>query len=192
MERPIDMFALVAPAPSLILGLGISRLLSDGIRLFRSRATAPMDWIPIAWATGIFLIQIQFLWGIIELHGVTRQWTLLDFSLLLAVSLCLFVAGALVLPDVALSSGATLEDDFMTDGRWALLALSLAELLCLVIDVRLFRDQLTAITVVTLLATTLIPIAYLLLRSRRARALVSAAYLVVVLWSVLVLSPSQY
>ena len=120
----MNSFRVIWIAPSTILGLGIARLLSDAVLVFKARSRARLDWVPLSWAGCIFVWQIQYLWGIIELPNLVQTWTRIDFLLLLGLSLLLFIAAALVLPDSELNRGESLADSFRRDGRWALVALS--------------------------------------------------------------------
>ncbi len=192
MNPSVDMFNFVAFAPSLMIGLGISRLMGDAVTLFRSRSKARIDWIPIVWAICIFLIEIQFSWGLIELHGVRRPWTILSFLLLLGISLCLYLAAALVLPDLELAAGTTLEKQFNEHGRWSLLALFFAEVFAVLVDFTLFRKDLSATVIAGLLATTLTPLIFLFCRGRRAEAAVTVAYLAITLMNCWSMSPKSY
>ena len=70
----MDSFRWIAVALSMILGLGVTRLLSAFVAVFRSRKHSKLDWIPLAWAGCIFLWQLQFWWAIIELPGLIRVW----------------------------------------------------------------------------------------------------------------------
>jgi len=45
----MDSFRWVAVVLSIILGLGVTRLLSSAVEVFRSRNQAHLDWVPLAW-----------------------------------------------------------------------------------------------------------------------------------------------
>jgi len=117
-------FSWISVMLSLVLGLGITRLLSSAVALFRSRGRIQTDWIPLVWAACIFLWQLQFWWAIIELSPRIMVWTPLQFLALLSLPLMLFVAAALVLPHTEMESGSSLTSSFKRDGRWALLFLA--------------------------------------------------------------------
>lgn len=120
----MEAFHWISVILSLILGLGITRLLSSAVDVFRSRGRAQVDWIPLVWGACIFLWQIQFWWAINELSTKAIAWTSLQFLALLGLPLILFVAAALILPSGELSTGESLAEAFERDGRWALLFLS--------------------------------------------------------------------
>lgn len=185
-------FRAIWVAPSIILGLGITRLCSDAVSLFRSRHRARIDWIPLLWAACIFVWQIQYLWAIIELPHFVRTWTLPEFLMLLGLSLALFVAAALVFPDNELRRSETLEEDFLRDGRWALAALSAWGYAAVLVDVRLFAEPLLSPDVGLMIVVATVPLLYLATRTRRLRALITVGNLPLTLWAAWVLSPNAY
>ena len=179
-------------APSLILGLGITRLFSDSIRLFRSRSKARMDWLPMMWAICVFVWQIQYLWAVIELAKFVMNWTLFDFLLLIGLSLSLFVAGALVLPDIELREGDDLGQSFSRDGRWALAALSIWGFLALVTDWSLFGSDFVTRETALMSTATVTPILFLLIRNRTLKVGITLVYFVTTFVSAWILSPKAY
>lgn len=120
----MDSFRWIAVTLSLVLGFGVTRLLSAGVAMFKSRTTAQLDWIPLVWAGCVFFWQIQYWWAIIELPRLIETWYLGQFMILLGLSLLLFITAALVLPSTELSEGEKLADRFERDGHWALPCLS--------------------------------------------------------------------
>lgn len=188
----LNSFNRIWVAPSIILGIGIARLLSDALLLFRSRSRAKMDWVPLAWATCIFLWQIQYLWAVVELPTLSATWTLIDFAYLLILSLLLFLAGALVLPDSELAVGESLEKSFRDDGRWALVALSFWCFSAVAVNWKWFGLSPISMQAAIMLVVALVPLIYLIAPSRRVREWVSIANVALTLWAVWVLSPKTY
>lgn len=188
----ISAFRDIWVAPSIILSIGITRLCSDAVSLIRSRHRARMDWIPLIWAVCIFIWQIQYLWAIIELPRFVRIWTLPEFAALLSLSLALFFAAALVLPDNELERGASLEENFLLHGRWALVALSVWGCMAVLVDVWMFADALLSQGTLLMALVTLMPLWYLAVRGRRMRALITVANLILVLWAAWIESPKAY
>ena len=121
----MSTFEYLSVALSLILGLGVTHLLLGILRVFGARHRQRIDWIPITWAAGIFLLQIQFWWSTFELVELLETWTQVTFSILLAHVIMLFVAGALILPTSIDQERETLQEHFRQDGRWALPALAI-------------------------------------------------------------------
>lgn len=191
-DTSVVTFRAIWIAPSIILGLGITRLLSDGISLFRSRDRARLDWIPVLWAVSIFLLQIQYVWAVIELPDYVPVWTLPKFLMLLGLSLLLFIAAALVLPDVQLKEGEDLAERFDHDGRWALGALSLWEALALLANWMLFDQTVISIYGAMSLILIVLPLLFLVGRNRILKACISIAYLILSVVFSWVLSPKSY
>jgi hypothetical protein len=172
--------------------MGMTRLCSDAITLFRSRHDIQIDWIPLVWAICIFLWQIQYLWAIIELPGFVQKWTLLDFFLLLFLSLALFVSAALILPDAQMRAGTRLEENFLRDGRWSLIALSTWGVAAVIVDITLFEVPLLSKDIGLMALVTIVPLVYLITRDRLLKALITSGNLLLTLWAAWVLSPKYY
>ena len=192
METALNSFRWIWVAPSIILGLGITRLLSDGIIVFRSRSRAKLDRIPLVWAGCIFVWQVQYLWAVIELPNLSGTWTLIDFLLLLGLSLELFIAAALVLPDSQLKEGESLADSFRHDGRWALLALSGWGCNAIIVNWVLFKLSPLSYEGGLLTAVVVLPAVYLATPSRRAREVITVANLALTIWAAWEFSPKSY
>lgn len=192
MEAGLNSFRWIWVAPSIILGLGVTRLLSDAIIVFRSRSRAPVDWVPLVWAGCIFVWQVQYLWAVIELPNLSETWTLIHFLLLLGLSLLLFIAAALVLPDSQLKEGESLADYFRQDGRWALVALSAWGCNAIVANRVLFNMSPLSYEAGLLTALVVLPAAFLATPSRRAREAITVFNLALTLWAAWDLSPKSY
>ena len=188
----MDSFRWIAVALSLVLGLGVTRLLSAAVAMFRSRGRARLDWLPLAWALCIFVWQIQYWWAIEELTGLVATWTLARFLLLLALALLLFLAAALVLPPAELSAGESLADSFERDGRFALICLSAYFLLSLVANAWLWAMPLLSVESATSLALALVPLGPLVGRSRRRAVASTLGYAALTLWAAWLFSPASY
>ncbi len=192
IETAATTFKSIWFAPSFILGLGITRLTSDSITLFRGRSRAKIDPIPILWAVSTFVWQIQYLWAVIELSSYARSWSILDFLLLIGLSLSLFIASALILPDAELSLGDDLTQSFFRDGRWALAALSFWGFLAILTDWHLFATHLLGFETILMGLATILPVGFLVLKNRWLQATVTIAYLALTLTSAWILSPKTY
>jgi len=191
-EASISAFRAIWVAPSIILGMGLTRLFSDAITLFRSRHNVQIDWIPLVWAICIFIWQIQYLWAIVELPNFVQKWTLLDFFLLLFLSLSLFVSAALIFPDSQMQTGAKLEDNFLRDGRWSLIALSAWGFAAALVNVTLFDVPLLSKDVGLMVCVAIVPLVYLATRNRVLKALITSSNLLLTLWAAWLLSPKYY
>jgi hypothetical protein len=185
-------FRWIAVALSIILGLGVTRLLSSVVAAFRSRSHAQLDWIPFAWAGCIFLWQLQYWWAINELPRITRVWTLWSFLILVGLTLLLFVSAALVLPPAELREKDNLRTAFERDGRWALASLRTYFALALLVDWLLWNASPFSIWGGALMALMILPLGFVWTRSRRLQAAITIVYIPLSIWAALGLSPSAY
>jgi hypothetical protein len=79
----MDMYLHVRVLFSIILGLGISRLLAGVGRIVQHPKEYKVYWVHLLWALFLFLYLIHFWWWEYRLQGV-RQWT---FPLYLFISI---------------------------------------------------------------------------------------------------------
>ncbi|NTV47205.1 MAG: hypothetical protein HGB11_11940 [Chlorobiales bacterium] len=188
----MDAFRWISVTLSLVLGLGITRLLSSAVAVFRSREYAKMDWIPLVWATCIFIWQLQFWWAIIELPVLIKTWSIIQFLFLLALPLLLFVAAALILPHTEMEKGESLAELFVRDGRWALLFISAYFSFAIAanwyfwgISPFTYEGGLDA-------AQAIVPLVFLRVTSRRGQEVITILYLALSIWGAWVESPKSY
>ena len=85
---------------SIVLGLGVTQLLTGVGRLVQARERVRTYWPPLAWVALLLLIHVQAWWAMFDMRD-HRGWTLLKFLVVLATPACLYLMAALVLPDVA-------------------------------------------------------------------------------------------
>jgi hypothetical protein len=184
-------FKFVSVTLSMLLGLGVTRLLTGLVGVFQSRAHVKVRWPPLVWAGAIFIAQIQFWWAVIELDHSVTVWTLGRFASLLVLPLLLFLASALVLP-----SASTVEEDlevfFERDGRWALACLSLYALVAMVANAWFFRTSPLSVSGAFLAVEAALPLIYLRAKSSTLRGWVTASYFAVVVVAAWVVSPHAY
>ncbi len=161
----MSIFEFVAVAVSIILGLGITRLLSASIDLFRFRKRTRMHWVPITWAAVVFLTQVFFWW---QFFGVTVEvWQFFDFLLTIATVLCLFVASSLVLPAHWSEGDVDLFAFFRAEGRWGIAAFAAFQIIAIVCNNRIFGISFTDPSALALLVAALMALGVVLGRSRR-------------------------
>lgn len=188
----MDAFRWILPAFSMILGLGVTRVLSGLVEVFRSRHRAKLDWIPVVWAIVVFAVQLQLWWAVIELAHVVKVWTPLSFLLLISLPLLLFIAAALILPAQKLEEGSSIRDSFMEDGRWGLGALSLYMLFAIVADWHFWRVPLWSVEGVLNLVLAVLPLGLLMSRSRGVEVGVTIASVVMFIVTTIYITPGAY
>lgn len=117
-------FTWIATILSMVLGLGVARLLTDFINAVRARHASRVSWVPLAWAGCIFLAQVQFWWAFGALASVHPAWTFAEFLGLVSFVMLLFASGAQLLPSTDPERDQGLRTFFARRGRWALVTLS--------------------------------------------------------------------
>lgn len=188
----MDSFQWITVTVSIVLGLGITGMLSAAVSLFRARGAIRMDWIPLVWAACIFLWQLQYWWAVIELSGLIRTWTILEFGVLLLLVLLLYVSSALVFPAQPMDRGGDLAAAFEHDGRWALIFLSAYFGVALVANVYLWQTKALTYTQALDVALMALPILYLRTRERRGRAFITSLYAALSPLAAWIASPKAY
>lgn len=157
---------------AIILGLGITRLLTALVALFKARRRTTIDWLPLAWAGALFLTQLQFWWALGDLAAIKPAFPYLQFLGLVALPLTLFLAAALLLPFG--EDTANLRGYFEDDGKWALLCLSAFFALALVTNWQLFHATPFALWGLIDVALIALPPVVAFSRSRRVQVVTTA------------------
>jgi hypothetical protein len=187
----MDTFRWIAVVVSMILGLGVARLLTSVVGVFRALDRASLDWLPLVWAAAIFVQQIAFWWSLEDAAGRVTTWTLPSFLMLVALVLALFLAAALILPANDMAEGDSLRASFEKDGRWALLALAGFNAVVILANWVIWRGDPLSESVRLNVALTLVPLAGFF-GSRRVQAIAAVVYALVAIWGVIELSPAEY
>jgi hypothetical protein len=120
----MDTFRLISVVLSMVLGLGVTRLLLGLVGIFRARRVSRLDWLVPTWAFSLFLVQLEYWWAINQLPLVMDSFNFHDFMALVVLTLALFVAAALLVPSRSEDEAGSLRQFFELDGKWALPALS--------------------------------------------------------------------
>ena len=87
---------------SIVLGLGITNLLTGLAALVRHRERVIGYWPLPVWMVTVFLIHVQTWWALFGLRGI-EQWSFAAFLVVLLQPVALFVMTALIIPDVSAS-----------------------------------------------------------------------------------------
>lgn len=130
------IFAHLSVLISIILGLGLSHLLSRVGELVQARAThgrrVRTDWVQMAWVAIIFLLHVQLWWALF--HWVDRLPTasFFQFVLVLLGPVTLFLASRIVLPDLEDNPTVDLKQYFYAIRPWLFTVLALYPLVAVV------------------------------------------------------------
>lgn len=94
----MDAFGYLSVLLSIILGLGLTQLLTAIGRLIRHRDRVDVHWLPVLWACVLLLIYVQVWWSMYGLRTFVH-WTFFAFIVVLAQTATLYIMAAVVLPE---------------------------------------------------------------------------------------------
>lgn len=121
MPAAAEAFQYLTVLVSIVLGLGLTQLLTAVGRLVQARARVRLYWPTLLWVALLFLIHVQSWWAMFDLRD-HAAWTFLEFLVVLLTPTTLFLMTALILPDVAESVGdgqtLDLRAHYYAQARW--------------------------------------------------------------------------
>jgi hypothetical protein len=121
----VTPFEHLAVLISIVLGLGLTHLLTSVQRLVQARQRVRLYWLPLLWVALIFVSLIEWWWASFALrqHAV---WNFFYFLFVLLSPVSLYLAAAFVLPDVEPGARLDLREHYYDNRRWffAMLAAS--------------------------------------------------------------------
>jgi hypothetical protein len=132
----MDEFSYLSVLISIILGLGITRLLQGLGQQIEFRGHIRSYWPALCWAMTLLLIHVQTWWSMFGLRFVTH-WTFLGFLVVLLQPIVLYLQAALILPSMIAGETVDLRAHYYAQSRGffglmcALLLISLAKSLML-------------------------------------------------------------
>jgi len=94
----MDEFGYLSVLLSIIIGLAMTQLLFGFRGMVLSRARVTTYAPPITWAVSLMLIAVQSWWAMFGLREL-KTWTFLQFAVVLAQTVLLYMMAGLVLPD---------------------------------------------------------------------------------------------
>lgn len=110
-------FEHLAVLISIVLGLGLTHLLTTVQRLVQARGRVRLYWLPLVWVGLIFVGLIEWWWASFALrqHAV---WNFFYFLFVLLSPVTLFLAASFVLPEVAPGESVDLRTHYYDSRRW--------------------------------------------------------------------------
>ena len=96
---------------SIVVGLGIARLLSALASLVEHRDKVRFDALTLVWVANAMLFHIFFWWVVVGNARAFEEWSLAAFLVLFAWAMVMFFAAALILPSTA-AAGCDLRDRY--------------------------------------------------------------------------------
>lgn len=121
----MDSFSYLSVFISLILGLGVTHLLTGAASLIRSRRELRLWWPTPLWMATTFLIQVQTWWAMFTLRNVER-WSFAAFLTVLLQPVAIFMMAALIVPRAESGGTVDLKEEYFRESRWFFSALLLA------------------------------------------------------------------
>jgi len=94
----VDAFSYLSILLSIIVGLGLTQILTAVGRIIRHRDRVRADWLPLLWAAVLLVIYVQVWWSMFGLRHV-NEWTFGSFAAVLAQTGTLYLMAAVVLPE---------------------------------------------------------------------------------------------
>ena len=175
----MDAFGYLSVLLSIILGLGLTQLLTASGRLIRHRDRVRVHWLPLLWAAILLVIYVQVWWSMYGLR-FRHDWTFLAFGIVLAQTATLYLMAAVALPEQVDEAVMDLGGYFDRQHRW-FFGFFLATLIVSVMKDRILGGRFPEpINLGFHIALGLGCIAGLLLRHRRGQGLLAAAVGVVI------------
>ncbi len=124
----MNPFEHLAVLISIILGLGISHLLSNVHELVQARARVRFHWLPIIWSTLVFIGLVQWWWASFGMHG-QREWNFFYFLFVLLKPVSAYLSAAAVLPKIEPGQPCDLRAYYFGARRWLFLLLAFGNVL---------------------------------------------------------------
>ena len=162
---------------SMILGLGVTRLLTGLVVVLRARREAPLDWLPLVWAANVFVVQLQYWWAVNNLPPDAPDFTFPTFVAFLVLPTALYLASVLLLPGSRSDEAGSLATYFRRSGRWSLVVLAGYFALATVGNWTYFDVPVLSFLTFANLPMILLPLLVAFSSSRSLRAAVTLAYL---------------
>ena len=113
----MDAFSYLSVLLSIIIGLGLTQLLTAVGRIVRHRDRVRFDWLPLLWAAVLLVVFVQVWWSMFGLRGHT-DWTFLEFLIVLTQTATLYLMAAVALPEQPEDSGVDLAQHYDRQHRW--------------------------------------------------------------------------
>ncbi len=112
----MDPFSYLSFLTSIVLGLGIARVLAGFANLLQARGRVRLYWVHLVWMLNVFLFLVLNWWILFRWHS-QGQWTFFLFLFVLLSPTIAFLLSVLLFPD-PLEDGTDLKQHFYSNHRW--------------------------------------------------------------------------
>jgi hypothetical protein len=116
-ESPMSPFEFVTVLLSIVVGLGITRLLGGLARAIEIRGTIKHYWVQIVWCINVGLYLVIFWWVVVFSYAPLERFLFVNFLTLFLYAVLLYLQAALILPG-NLEPGTDLGAHFFTIRPW--------------------------------------------------------------------------
>lgn len=113
----MNKFEYLSVLVSIVIGLGISHLLSGAARLIQLRRRARLYLPTLAWMAILFLLNVQIWWVAFDRRR-TEDWNFFEFLLYLLIPVGVVVLSYLVLPDLGDEDEVDLRASYFENRGW--------------------------------------------------------------------------
>jgi hypothetical protein len=113
----MDPFSYLSVLLSLILGLGITHLLTGLGRLVHARARVRIYWPTLLWVAMLLLVYVQSWWAMFGLRH-HQPWTFPQFFVVLLHTTASYFMAAVLLPEDLTEETSDLRATFFTQAPW--------------------------------------------------------------------------
>jgi len=113
----MDQFSYLSVLISIILGLGITQLVTGLGRMIQARGRVQLYSPTIAWVALLLIIHVQTWWAMFGLRN-QAAWSFAQFFIVLLQPLVLSLLAALVLPDIGPDTAVDLRANYFAQSRW--------------------------------------------------------------------------
>lgn len=112
----MDPFSYLSVLTSIILALGITRLLSGLGRLLQDRSHIRIYWIHLLWTLNVFLYLVLNWWILFRWHS-QQEWSFFLFLFVLLSPTFAYLLTVLLMPD-PFEAGLDLKQHYYNNQRW--------------------------------------------------------------------------
>ncbi len=113
----MDAFSYLSVLISIVLGLGLTNLLTGFAGIVRARSRISMFWpLPVQMVL-FFLVHVQLWWALFQLQDV-RHWSFQAFLVVLMQPVVLYLGTALLVPDIAPEGRVDLRAIYYREASW--------------------------------------------------------------------------
>lgn len=112
-----QLFSHIRILISLVVGLGLTRLLSGVSRIIQHPAGKPVYWVHLGWVLFVFVSLVQFWWWEFRLGHLVQHWHFIYYLYIIVYVTLYFLACTLLFPD-NLDEYSGYRDYFMSRRKW--------------------------------------------------------------------------